>query len=155
MHSKCEIIFLLSNCTVLQYCYSIIELTIVSLLYVLLCYIFGMIEQKGMTFYHGFGYSFPLFFSLLKKEGRRKSRMNSKNLILSHAFLLDLFIFILASFLYWSLFRSEKLFYRKVGRAITIWGAIERKLTIEQKGMNFNHNFCYCNLILLLKREKE
>ena len=30
------------------------------------------IEQKGMTFDYDFGYSFPLFSSLLKKEGRRK-----------------------------------------------------------------------------------
>ena len=30
------------------------------------------IEQKGMTFDHKFGYSFFLFSSLLKKEGRRK-----------------------------------------------------------------------------------
>ena len=30
------------------------------------------IKQKGMTFDHDFGYSFPLFSSLLKKEGRRK-----------------------------------------------------------------------------------
>jgi len=31
-----------------------------------------MIEQKGMAFDHDFGYSFPLFSSLLKKEGIRK-----------------------------------------------------------------------------------
>ena len=30
------------------------------------------IEQKGMTFDNDFGYSFPLFSSLLKKEGGRK-----------------------------------------------------------------------------------
>ena len=29
-------------------------------------------QQKGMTFDHDFGYSFHLFSSLLKKEGRRK-----------------------------------------------------------------------------------
>jgi hypothetical protein len=29
-------------------------------------------EQKGMTFDHDFAYSFPLFSSFLKKEGRRK-----------------------------------------------------------------------------------
>ena len=28
----------------------------------------SMIEQKGMTFDHDFGYYFPLFFSLLKKR---------------------------------------------------------------------------------------
>jgi hypothetical protein len=31
-----------------------------------------LIEQKGMTENHDFGYSFPFFSSLLKKEGRRK-----------------------------------------------------------------------------------
>jgi hypothetical protein len=31
-----------------------------------------VIEQKGMTFDHDLGYSFPLFSSLLKKEERRK-----------------------------------------------------------------------------------
>ena len=30
------------------------------------------IEQKGMAFDHNFGYSFPLFSFLLKKEGIRK-----------------------------------------------------------------------------------
>jgi hypothetical protein len=30
-----------------------------------------MIEQKGMTFNHDFGYSFSLSSSLLKKEKRR------------------------------------------------------------------------------------
>ena len=30
------------------------------------------IEQKGIFFYHDFGYSFPPFSSLLIKEGRRK-----------------------------------------------------------------------------------
>ena len=32
------------------------------------------IEQKGMTFDHDFGYSFPPFSSLLKKEERRKGK---------------------------------------------------------------------------------
>ena len=32
-----------------------------------------------MTFDHDFGYSFPLFYSLLKKEGRRKGKWISKN----------------------------------------------------------------------------
>jgi hypothetical protein len=31
--------------------------------------LFKKIEQKGMTFDHDFGYSFPLFSSLLQKEG--------------------------------------------------------------------------------------
>ena len=37
------------------------------------------IEQKGITFDHDFGYSFPLFSSLLKKRGKNKRRINSKN----------------------------------------------------------------------------
>ena len=37
-----------------------------------------MILQEGMTFYNDFGYSFPLFSSLLKKEEGKKRRMNSK-----------------------------------------------------------------------------
>ena len=36
-----------------------------------------MIEQKGMTFDHDFGYHFHLFSSLLKKV-KKKRRMNSK-----------------------------------------------------------------------------
>ena len=47
------------------------------------------IEQKGMTFDHDFGYSFPLSFSLLKKEGREKKNEVAKIMIKSHAFLLD------------------------------------------------------------------
>ena len=35
-----------------------------------------LIEQKGMTFNHDFGYSFTFFTSFLKKEERR---INSKN----------------------------------------------------------------------------
>jgi hypothetical protein len=31
-----------------------------------------MIEQKGMTLNHDFGYSFPFFSFLLKKEGKNK-----------------------------------------------------------------------------------
>jgi hypothetical protein len=38
-----------------------------------------MIEQKGITFDQHFGYSFPLFSSLLKKRGKKKMRMNSNN----------------------------------------------------------------------------
>ena len=37
------------------------------------------IEQKGMTWNHDFGYSFPLFSSLLKKRGKKKRRIISKN----------------------------------------------------------------------------
>ena len=47
------------------------------------------IEQKCMTFDHDFGYSFPLFSSLLKKEGRRKGEWIAKIVIKSNAFLLD------------------------------------------------------------------
>ena len=39
---------------------------------------------------HDFSYSFPLFSSLLKKEGRRNGEWIVKIMILSHAFLLDL-----------------------------------------------------------------
>ena len=49
----------------------------------------GLIEQKGMTFDHDFGYSFPLFASLLKKEVRRKAELIANIVIKSHAFLLD------------------------------------------------------------------
>ena len=37
------------------------------------------IEQKGMTFDHDFGYYFPLFTSLLKKEEREKENEVAKN----------------------------------------------------------------------------
>ena len=50
-----------------------------------------MIEQKGITFDHEFGYSFPLFSSLLKKEGRTKGELISR--IKIHAFLLTLVLF--------------------------------------------------------------
>ena len=36
------------------------------------------IERKGMPFDNDFCYSFPLFTSLLKKEGRRKGESGSK-----------------------------------------------------------------------------
>jgi hypothetical protein len=42
-----------------------------------------------MTFDHDFGYSLPLFSSLLKKEGRRKGEGIAKIMIKSHAFLLN------------------------------------------------------------------
>ena len=47
------------------------------------------IEQKGMTFEHHFSYSLPLFYSLLKKDRRRKGELIPKIVIKSHAFLLD------------------------------------------------------------------
>ena len=50
------------------------------------------IEQKGMTFDHDYVYSFPLFSSPLKKEGRRKGERIAKIVIKSHAFLLDLIL---------------------------------------------------------------
>ena len=37
-----------------------------------------MIEQKALFFNHDFGYSFPLFSSLLIKEGRRKGEWITK-----------------------------------------------------------------------------
>ena len=43
-----------------------------------------------MTFDHNFAYSFPLFSSLLNKEGRRKGECIVKIVIKSHAFLFDL-----------------------------------------------------------------
>ena len=47
------------------------------------------IEQKGMFFNHDFGYSFPLFSSLLKKREEEKENEVAKIVINSHAFLLD------------------------------------------------------------------
>ena len=54
---------------------------------------YNLIDQKGMTFDHDFGYSFPLFQSLLEKQGRRKGECILKIVIKNHAFLLDLIIF--------------------------------------------------------------
>jgi hypothetical protein len=42
-----------------------------------------------MTENHDFGYSFPFFSSLLKKEGRRKGEWIAKIGIKNHAFLID------------------------------------------------------------------
>ena len=47
-----------------------------------ICVLLGaefLIEQKGMTFNHDFGYSFLLFSSLLKIEERRREEWISKN----------------------------------------------------------------------------
>ena len=44
-----------------------------------------MIEQKGMTFDHDFGYSLTLFASLQKKEGKGKGEWMAKIVIKSHA----------------------------------------------------------------------
>ena len=41
--------------------------------------IFIGIEQKGMTFDHEFGYSFPLFSSLLKKRKEEKEEEKQKS----------------------------------------------------------------------------
>ena len=46
-----------------------------------------MIEQKGMTWNHDFGYSFPLLPSLLNEE--KKEEWKAKIVIFSYAFLLD------------------------------------------------------------------
>ena len=46
------------------------------------------IEQKGMTFEKNFGYSFPLWSSLIKM-GKRNGEWIAKIVIKSHAFLLD------------------------------------------------------------------
>ena len=51
--------------------------------------IYLKIEQKDMTFDHDFGYSFPLFSSLLKKGGEEKENEVAKIVIKSHVFLLD------------------------------------------------------------------
>ena len=48
-----------------------------------ICNVKQRIEQKGMTFDHGFGYSFPPFSSLLEKEGRRKGEWIAKIVIKS------------------------------------------------------------------------
>ena len=50
---------------------------------------YEMLEQNGMTFDPDFGYSFPLFSSILQKEWRRKGEWISDIVIKSHAFLLD------------------------------------------------------------------
>ena len=44
------------------------------------------IEQKGMTFYHDFGYSFVLFSSLLKKRKEEKENELEKIVIKSNDF---------------------------------------------------------------------
>ena len=43
-------------------------------------------KLKGMTFDHDFGYSFPLFSSLLKKREEKKKNEIAKIVIKSHAF---------------------------------------------------------------------
>jgi hypothetical protein len=48
-------------------------------------------EQKGMTFDNYFCYFILLFFSLLKKEGRKKENKETKIVIKSHTFLFHLF----------------------------------------------------------------
>ena len=51
---------------------------------------YKLIEQKGMIFDHDFGYSFPLFSSLLKIQGREKENKVAKIVIKRYAFLLNL-----------------------------------------------------------------
>ena len=46
--------------------------------------VFKRIEQKGMTFEHDFGYSFPLLSSLLKKGKKKKGEWIEKIVIKSH-----------------------------------------------------------------------
>ena len=58
-----------------------------------------LIEQKGMTFDHDFGYFF--FSSFLKKEERRKGEWLAKIVIKSHAFLLDPFSLVLGFFMHY------------------------------------------------------
>ena len=53
-------------------------------------YINQLIEQKGMTFDHDFDCLFPLFSSLLENRGKKKRKINSKVVVKSYAFLLDL-----------------------------------------------------------------
>ena len=48
------------------------------------------IEQKGITFVHDFGYSFPLYFFPPKKGWTRKGEWISKNRYITHVFVLDL-----------------------------------------------------------------
>jgi hypothetical protein len=47
------------------------------------------IEQKGMTFDHNFGYSFPFSLPSLKKRDEEKENEVAKIVIKSHAFPLD------------------------------------------------------------------
>ena len=54
-----------------------------------ICKLYKTIEKKGMTFDHDFCYYFPLFSSLLEKEGGRKGEWIAKIVIKSDAFLLD------------------------------------------------------------------
>ena len=52
-------------------------------------------DQKGMTFDHDFGYSFPPFSSLLtKKREEEKENEDAKIVIKAHTFLLDRFYYI-------------------------------------------------------------
>ena len=46
-------------------------------------------SQKGMTFDHDFGYSLPLFFTLLKNGGEEKQDELAKFVIKGNTFLLD------------------------------------------------------------------
>ena len=80
-----------------------------------------MIEQKGMTFDHDFGYSFHLSYSLLKKKGREKENEVKKIVIKSHVFLLDPFNVIRNTLLLFSieilkLKVSAELLYNSKGR---------------------------------------
>ena len=54
-----------------------------------------MIEQKGMTFDHDFGYFFPFSLPPYKKRKREKVNELAKIMIKGHAFLLDHWIYTL------------------------------------------------------------
>ena len=75
--------------------------------------------MKGMTFDHDFGYSFPLFPSLLKKEGRRKVYSYMGSEIITIFFIHIEIIFSLQNFISFRSYRSKKysvLFFRFKGR---------------------------------------
>ena len=50
---------------------------------------FYKLQGKDRTERHDFSYSFPLFSSLIKKEGRKKGELIAKIVILINAILLD------------------------------------------------------------------
>ena len=87
-------------------------------------YYYLQITQIGMTFDHDFGYSFPLFPFLPKKEERRKREWFSKN-------------------------RDQKsCLSNRSWRKIWIAWILTTTLVIlfpliEQKGMTFDHDFGY------------
>ena len=87
------------------------------------CSMICEIEQKGMTLDHDFVYSFPLFCSFLRKEGRREGEWLAKIVIKSHAFLLDRFVKI-----YLSIYPSINLF---ISICLSIWITLYWLLSVE------------------------